>query len=513
MANGSSFRKNAARVVAAAGEKINQGLSKLSKKIYSEEDELNKQKPDNDKVLNKTQVPEQKETVKKEAPNVQQPISTEVVTAEQQKQTSVEPAAEAEVLTRAQILEKQGKERKAEERERVIQDIMEKTGWTYRHTSSQLKAARKIAGVTAADYRNYKLYEVPGDKLKEKYNEIVDEKNRATSEKFAVKRERYISEVVKATGWDPKYAKQKMIEAKEISGASFEHYTVYKFWELTPEEQKTYFCKADAEKLRVKYNKNRDILRVFMHKDLFCKNFDEFLGRPWLSTQDMTLDEFKKRFASESKIMYKPLSSSGGHGIEVFELSSDTMEETFNTISALPKGILEGYLIQHPEMKKLSLKSVNTIRVVTIMTEDDVPNVEKNKVNLVYAGVRMGQGDSYVDNLHSGGMIAAVDMETGIVSTNAVDFANKEHEYHPDTGIKIKGFQIPYFQEMKAMIEKAGAGIPGYLGWDIAIAETGPVVVELNSHPEAGCLQTPYIFDRKGKRHVIERFLGETDGQ
>lgn len=406
-------------------------------------------------------------------------------------------------------LEQQAKKRRMEEKEQYIQAIIQKTGWEKNFAAKQMDTAKKELGISYAHYVEYAFYDIPAEAQKAKYAEVKAEKQAAKEKKAANKNESYLSEIMRATGWDREYAEQKVRAAHKANGVSYEHYAIYRFWELTPEEQKTYFSKGDADRLRDIYNKNSLILKIFMNKDLFCANFEEFLGRPWMSTANIQLDAFKQKFASIGKLIYKPLASSGGHGIQVFSFDDTSIESVYNTLCDLPNGIIEGYVVQHPEMQKLSLNSVNTVRIVTIQTFDDIPGVEKGKVHFVYGGVRMGHGNSYVDNLHSGGMIACINIETGVVETDAVDFANRIFKQHPDTNVTIKGFQIPYFKEIKQMIEAAGKGIPGYLGWDVAITETGPIIIELNTHPGADGLQTPFVPMRIGKRPVIEKYLGE----
>ena len=325
--------------------------------------------------------------------------------------------------------------------------------------------------------------------------------------RLADKKRKYLPIVMRETGWDLDTAEAKMERALDVVGASYEHYAIFRFWELTEDEQKTYFTKRDAVTLRRKYNTNKELVKTLMNKDSCCTLLEPFLGRPWMSTKNMTFERFQEKFGNEKKIIYKPTASSGGHGVQVMELSPETLEDVYNQISAKPEGVVEGYLIQHPEMKKLSLNSVNTIRVVTINTCQDVPGIEKNKVNFIYAGMRMGQGSSYVDNLHSGGMMAAVDIETGKVVTGGVDHTNVMHDIHPDTKVPIKGFQIPLFDEVKDLIVRASTDIPGYFGWDIAITETGPVIVEVNTSPGADGLQTPFVPQKKGMRYVIEKYL------
>ena len=325
----------------------------------------------------------------------------------------------------------------------------------------------------------------------------------------ARKKEKYLAQVMKITGWDRETAQAKMERALKVAGSSYEHYAIYRFWELDEETQKTYFTKREAVTLRRKYNTDKELLNILKNKDLCCTKFEEFLGRPWMRTTDMTLESFKEKFADQKKIIYKPIASSGGHGIRVMEIGEGALETVYENLKALPAGIIEGYLIQHPLMQQLSENSVNTIRIVTIRTKENMPDLEKDKVYFLYSGIRMGQGKSYVDNLHSGGLMAAVDVETGNVVTGGVDHKVQMFDVHPSTGAQIKGFNIPYYQEAKQMIEKASKtkGVYGLLGWDVAITENGPVLIEINTSPGADGLQTPYVPQQKGMRYVIEKYL------
>lgn len=372
------------------------------------------------------------------------------------------------------------------------------------------KKTKKKTEVTAVSTDNAE----PEKKLKEDSALVSTDaqkkksKKAAAKERAAQKKEKYLKQVIEITGWDRETALKKMERAQEVAGSSFEHYAIYRFWELDEETQKTYFTKRDAVILRRKYNTDKALVNALMNKDLCCTKFEEFLGRPWMRTIDMTLESFKEKFADQKKIIYKPISSSGGHGIQVMELNECALETLYENLKALPAGIIEGYLIQHPLMQQLSVNSVNTIRIVTLRAKN-MPNLEKDKVYFLYSGIRMGQGTSYVDNLHSGGLMAAVDVETGNVVTGGVDHKVQMFDVHPGTGAQIKGFTIPFYQEAKQMIENASKtkDVYGLLGWDVAITENGPVLIEINTSPGADGLQTPYVPQQKGMRYVIEKYL------
>ena len=414
--------------------------------------------------------------------------------------------ANSEAAVNSEKAQKEAKN--AELREKAVQSVMEKTGWSYEETVERMTVAQKWAGIDFSTYNQYDFHITPSIEHKSRYKTIVEEKNRKARRKKE-KNERFISVVTNATGWDRDYAEEMIKRSKTRA----HDYAEYGFWELSEEEQKTYFTKTVATLLRKKYNKDPNRLTT-LHKIAFYKLFREFFGRKCLLTSEMTMRSFKEKFKDKGKVVYKSDVGTGGKGIEIIEFDNDTINDVYDKIRHLPDGIVEEFIVQHPEMQKLSVNAVNTIRIVTIFTQEDIPGVEKDKVHFLYAGLRMALGKSYVDNFSSGGIIAGVNLKTGIIETDGVRYYNEVYEKHPDTGTVIKGFQIPYFKEAKGIIEAmcvAGKGLPSYVGWDIAITENGPIVIEANPDPGSEVLQLPYVPEKKGMRYMVEKFLAEPD--
>lgn len=401
-------------------------------------------------------------------------------------------AVEEQEARYKEILEK--KEARKQEKEQRIAEIMEKTGWDHDKAKEALDYAKK-QGISNTNYMKYALYYYPQKDLEKQYN-----KRRLNSKK-AKKNEKALAAVIEATGWDRETAKEKMDKSHDICGAEYKDYAAYKFWEIDDEQQKTYFTKGHANALRKKYNTKEENVSCFMNKNEFNEIFTDYLGRPWSYNRNITLDEFKKRFENESKIMYKPLSASCGRGICAYEISEATIEDVYNELKALPEGIVEGYIVQHPAMSEYSRNSVNTVRVVTVRNDGEV--------HLLYAAFRMAGGDAVVDNFHNGGVLAIVDTKTGEIVTDAIDLHGEKYENHPSTGKKIKGFVIPHWDAIVAVLKEAGKKVDGigYVGWDIAVTENGPVLIEGNTAPAPNVLQLPYAGERKGMKYVIEKYL------
>lgn len=402
------------------------------------------------------------------------------------------------------------REIRKETREQNLLLIAKKTGLSKEEAEAQYIECYKRINITTTDYVKYEFYNIPIDEQQSRIDEIKQERLKLKEERQLEKirrNEEHILHIMQETGWTRDYTIEKVSECERLTGNDVEAYAINRFWELNLEEQSKYYSKGDADTLVKTYNISPKTLRTFMFKDLFCERFSDYLGRPWMSTTSMNYDDFIDKFSSINKLIYKPRSLRGGYGVKVFEYDENSIKDVFDEISKMPEGLVEGYITQHPVMQSLSLKSVNTIRIVTIRTDKEYKNVEPNKLHFCFAGIRMGRGDSVVDNLHGGGMTAGIDIETGEIITNATDYLNNVYEYHPDTGTKIKGLVIPYFKEVKEMLIKAAGDINGYYGWDIAITENGPIIIESNTQPGYGCLQSPYIPMKMGMRHVMAKFI------
>jgi len=78
-------------------------------------------------------------------------------------------------------------------------------------------------------------------------------------------------------------------------------------------------------------------------------------------------------------------------------------------------------------------------------------------------------------------------METGILKNGKTHFKHGEEEYknHPDTGFKFYDKKLPFFTEVKKLALAAHKCFPMFnmIGWDIAITEKGPVIIEGNRTP------------------------------
>ena len=128
-------------------------------------------------------------------------------------------------------------------------------------------------------------------------------------------------------------------------------------------------------------------------------------------------------------------------------------------------------------MARLNPGSVNTIRLVTCIHEDAVVAFS--------AAVRIGVEGKITDNWHTGGVLIRLNLEKGCLEGDGFthpEYTGKKYDRHPQTEVVFDGYEIPYAVQAIALAKKLHRYYycTHSIGWDIAIAEKGPVFIEAN---------------------------------
>jgi hypothetical protein len=148
-------------------------------------------------------------------------------------------------------------------------------------------------------------------------------------------------------------------------------------------------------------------------------------------------------------------------------------------------------LVNHPDIADLSNGALATVRAVTCRNERD-------EFEVTNASLRMAQGrTSIVDNFHAGGIVAKIDIRTGVVGpatdgAMALGPGRGWCDTHPDTGGRIAGRTLPYWHATLDLARRAHTlAFPDHvvIGWDIAIVGDGPRLVEGNKGPDLDLVQ------------------------
>lgn len=180
-------------------------------------------------------------------------------------------------------------------------------------------------------------------------------------------------------------------------------------------------------------------------------------------------------------LFFRPPSEQGGKGC--FKISKASVNEDVDkAFDFLTQGtfVHTEIIKQHDAINKIHSKAVNTLRIISILTED-------NEVEFIGGFYRFGVGESVVDNASSGGFIVGVNMAEGTLKKTGhylSGYGGAEIYEHPDSKFKFEGFKIPFYQDICNDIRNAVTFFPDrYIGWDIAITNNGPLIVECNSQP------------------------------
>lgn len=257
--------------------------------------------------------------------------------------------------------------------------------------------------------------------------------------------------------------------------AGYHDYQEFELYNLNEEQRATYLTRGKNNAIIKKYNE-KEYMGLFDDKVTFNKKFSDFLNRDWLDMNTTTPEQFAEFMKKHRSIIAKPIDGQGGFGVEKYTVDDSTdIKNLYDDIIGKNQKLVEAFIVQHPDMDVLYSKSVNSIRMFTFCKD--------GQGCFLHAILKIGNG-GIVDNFSSGGMYTFPD-DSGKVTVPAIDKDDVLYSKHPITGTDIIGFQIPMFEEAVELVKKAAEVIPQvrYVGWDVAISDHGPVLIEGNSFP------------------------------
>ena len=223
---------------------------------------------------------------------------------------------------------------------------------------------------------------------------------------------------------------------------------------------------------------------MYNHKNVFIVGTDRYEVN---SLNDFTglLDVvFDKNPLHNSIFIKKNYASSGGSNI--FKLSRNQFKEAPEIIDRIYSEIIKSEFLfqvaikQHHKLDELNSSCLNTIRIDTFLDQE-------GKIEVISGFLRMSLNDLHIDNISAGGCMVGIDVQTGKLKN--VGFPNiRTHGVkllyeHPVTRVKFEDFTIPFFSQVKDLVIKSACYTPELrlIGWDVAIGESGPVLIEGNS--------------------------------
>lgn len=165
-----------------------------------------------------------------------------------------------------------------------------------------------------------------------------------------------------------------------------------------------------------------------------------------------------------------------------------SVDEFINLLPKRTRFILQQKMAnQHKAISAIHPKSVNTIRLVTVI------DPSTGKPTVFSAVLRVGVNDNEVDNWTAGGLSIGINVEKCELRKFGFykpGFGTKT-TMHPDSHVVFEGYKIPYLKEAiddALHFHSILYGIHS-VGWDIAITENGPCFIEGNDNWEISLMQ------------------------
>ena len=281
-------------------------------------------------------------------------------------------------------------------------------------------------------------------------------------------------------------------------------YTAFKFIDKSPKERKEFYSDTDTYQFGYSVN-NICTVQKILDKSESAKFFGKYFKRDFVIVKNKNdWSHFKKFVSEHHTFMKKKIFSSMGKGIELVDFDSLKIKpkQYFESLISEGKWLLEELVKQDSQMAVFNKTSVNTIRCMTLRTDDGIV--------IPYCILRTGREGSIVDNGGSGGVLMGVNVKTGITDTNGYDEFGEIYEKHPDSGIDLKGFQVPRWEEMTSFCKEAAKKCKtlGYLAWDMALTEKGWLVIEVN---EVGQILLPQMVYEKGLKKQFTGYLNKME--
>lgn len=281
-----------------------------------------------------------------------------------------------------------------------------------------------------------------------------------------------------------KYNRSKLYIFFDIVYCGFRHqagfvdYDFFRMYELNEKERKDLVTRGRNNEYVKKLNP-KAYWHIFDNKNEFNAKFNKYLGRDWLYLDGKNQKEFDKFVKNKDYIIVKPNDLSCGKGVRKIKMSDcKDYEKLYNELLKDNTPLVEEVASQNKVIASLHPNSVNTVRIVTIINKHNVPKVAT-------AIIRVGSNDNIVDNYNNGGMVATIDIETGVIVTDAINAKGEIFKRHPNTNVKFEGFKIPHWKQIVDLTLESAMVVKEVrmVGWDVCLGKNGPVLIEGNQYP------------------------------
>jgi len=204
------------------------------------------------------------------------------------------------------------------------------------------------------------------------------------------------------------------------------------------------------------------------------------------------LESFPNR---EGRFILKHITMEAGEGIHVLEINDkailiDGKPADLREMSVLLRPgiwLLQGFMQSHEAIRKVNSSALNTTRIVTMLDGGEPKYLAGFQAFAV-------NGES-TDSWGRGSICVGIDIEREcLLEDGFYNLSIKDKSItakHPDTGIVFRDYHIPHLKAAAELCIKAHKLLyfNFIVGWDVAITDDGPVIIEANEKPGMNVVQ------------------------
>jgi hypothetical protein len=194
----------------------------------------------------------------------------------------------------------------------------------------------------------------------------------------------------------------------------------------------------------------------------------------------------------------KPTNAAYGAGLRIYHLEGPGRWRDMQTGAACPAADIAGRLIHdetypgfvlqervqdHPELHGVSdAAGLQTMRIITLVSR-------AGEFQILHAAVKFIVGGNLSDNFakgQTGNIMVRLDARRGVTTEALAGVKGRPGvapvAEHPQTHRQLIGIPIPFWEDVCALVRDAAYRFLPIraIGWDVAVTESGPLVIEAN---------------------------------
>lgn len=195
------------------------------------------------------------------------------------------------------------------------------------------------------------------------------------------------------------------------------------------------------------------------------------------------------------ELILKKITSESGEGVLVCDVRSDgfLINDSKLSLKELKEKLCNSiWVVQdrfksHSLIQRINSSALNTTRIVTILNG--------NQPEYLTGFQSFATNYAKTDTWNLGSIYVGINPQNNklkeIGITNPYNKKQGILKYHPDSGIEFKNYTIPFIKEAVELCKKAHKLLymNFIIGWDVAITEEGPLILEANEKPGMNVVQ------------------------